>query len=29
MLYYDKIDVSERTDINKTNGSKECGFCYY
>ena len=29
MLYYDKIDVSERTDINKTNASKECGFCCY
>ena len=24
MLYYDRIDVSERIDINKTSASKEC-----
>ena len=24
MLYYDKIDVSEKNDINKTIASKEC-----
>ena len=24
MLQYEKIDVSERTDINKTIASKEC-----
>ena len=29
MLYYDKIDVSEGTDINKTSASKECDVCRY
>ena len=31
MLYYDRIDVSERIDINKTNDSKECHIfhCWY
>ena len=29
MLYYDKIDISEEIDINKTSASKECGICYY
>ena len=29
MLEYDKIDISERIDINKTNLSKECMNCYY
>ena len=29
MLYYDRIDVSEGTDINKTSASKECDACYY
>ena len=31
MLYYDRIDVSERIDINKTNDSKECDIfhCWY
>ena len=24
MLYYNRIDVSERIDVNKTNTSKEC-----
>ena len=24
MLEYDKIDISEGADINKTSGSKEC-----
>ena len=24
MLYYDRIDVSEGTDVNKTSASKEC-----
>ena len=27
MLYYDRIDVAERIDINKTNASKECDIC--
>ena len=29
MLYYDKIDASERNDINKITESKECDICYY
>ena len=29
MLYYDRIDVSERIDIIKTSASKECDTCYY
>ena len=29
MLEYDKIDMSEDTDINKTSASKECDICYY
>ena len=29
MLEYDKIDISEGIDINKTNKSKECMLCYY
>ena len=29
MLEYDRIDISEGIDINKTNASKECGICHY
>ena len=29
MLEYDRIDISEGIDINKTNASKECDICYY
>ena len=29
MLYYDRIDVSEGIDINKTSVSKECDVCHY
>ena len=29
MLEYDKIDISEGTDTNKTNASKEWKICYY
>ena len=29
MLEYDKIDVSEEIDINKTNASKECKICHH
>ena len=29
MLYYDRIDVSERIYENKTIRSKECGICHY
>ena len=29
MLYYNTIDVSEGTDVNKTSESKECDICHY
>ena len=29
MLQYQKIDVSERIDVNKTSASKECELCHY
>ena len=29
MLKYDKTDISEGIDINKTNASKECDICHY
>ena len=29
MLYYDRIDVSEGIDVNKTSASKECDICHY
>ena len=29
MLQYQKIDVSEGIDVNKTNASKECKLCHY
>ena len=29
MLYYDRIGVSEETDVNKTSTSKECDICHY
>ena len=29
MLYYDRIDVSEGIDINKTSASKVCDICHY
>ena len=29
ILEYDKIDVSEGIDFNKTNASKECDICHY
>ena len=29
MLYYDRIDVSERIDVNKKSASKECDICNY
>ena len=25
MLYYGRIDVSERIDVNETSASKQCG----
>ena len=29
MLEYDRIDISERIDVNKINLSKECDICHY
>ena len=29
MLQYEKIDVSEGVDVNKTSSSKECMLCHY
>ena len=29
MLYFDRIDVSEETDVNKTSASKDCDICQY
>ena len=28
-IYYDRIDVSEDVDVNKTSESKECNICDY
>ena len=28
MLYFDRIDISEGTDVEKTSASKECDICY-
>ena len=29
MIYYDRIDVSEGIDVNKTRESKECDICHH
>ena len=29
MWEYDRIDISEGIDVNKTNTSKECDMCHY
>ena len=29
MLYFGRIDVSKRLDVNKTSASKECDICQY
>ena len=29
MLKYDRIDISEGIDVDKTNESRECKFCHY
>ena len=29
MLYFERSNVSEGIDVNKTNGSKECDICHY
>ena len=28
-VYFDRIDVSEGIDVNKTSASKECDICHY
>ena len=29
MLYYERINISEGVDVNKTSASKECNICHY
>ena len=29
MLYFDRIDVSERIDVTKPTVSKDCHICHY
>ena len=29
MLYYDRINISEGIDVNKTSASNECDICHY
>ena len=29
MLYYDRIDVSEGINVNKTSASKVCDICHF
>ena len=29
MLYYDRIEIFEASDVNKTSESKECHVCHY
>ena len=29
MLEYDRIDLSEGIDVNKTSNPRECSFCHY
>ena len=29
MLENDRIDISKRINVNKTNASKDCNICYY
>ena len=29
MLYFDRTDVSEGINVNKTRASKECDICHY
>ena len=29
MLEYERIDISEGIDVNKTNLSKECDICHF
>ena len=29
MLEYDRIDISQGSNVNKTSNSRECSFCHY
>ena len=29
MIYYDRVDIFEGIDVNKTSSPKECDVCYY
>ena len=29
MIYFDRIDVSKGSHVNKTSASKECDVCHY
>ena len=29
MLYFDRTDISEGIDVNKTSTSRECTICHY
>ena len=29
MLYFDRIDISEGTDVTKTSASRDCDICHY
>ena len=29
MLYYNRIDISEGIDVDKTSASKDCDICHY
>ena len=29
MLYYDRVEISEGSDLAKSNSSKECMICHY
>ena len=29
MIYFDRINISAGTDVNKTSASKECDICHY
>ena len=29
MLEYDRIDLSEGIDVNKTSNTRKCSFCHY
>ena len=29
MIYFDRTDISETIDVNKTSASKECDICHY